>query len=306
MIWVTRRAGSASPGVAGRKSGTAIGTGCTLPWVTSSRSTARAGDTRKPVNAAAAPPVIRIPRRLIAFFLFIEILPWRIKEIPRYRISAAVSAAEHLARIEIHLDILPRLVFRRRQEAEGRAFADGAHRAFRRHLEYRLRAAIDHRRVARQRTVFLELNANRHDEVARITHADRHVPAIAQARAPRGALVQRGRHGGTGGGPGRGGVVERGAERGLALRRALVEQGEAALDLGRVVFLLLALPGFLAFPGLLPLLRLLELLGFLFSLRLLALERLRDGVDDRLGLVRVCLGPRPPWARGALGPAPWR
>src|SRR6185369_7938431 len=105
-------------------------------------------------------------------------------------------------------------------------------------------------------------------------------------------LIHRQRHRGGAGSAERRRVVERRAERGLALRRALVEQGEAALDLGRVVFLLLALPGFLALPGLFPLLRFFELLGFLFFLGLLALERFRDGVDNRFGLVRLDLSLR--------------
>src|SRR6185437_11222432 len=85
--------------------------------------------------------------------------------------------------------------------------------------------------------------------------------------------------------------IQRRAGRGVALRRALVEQREPALDRRRVELLLLALLGLELLPLLFLLLRLrllfrfllllrFFLLGFLFLLRLVALERL----GDRIGL----------------------
>src|SRR5262249_14637786 len=148
-------------------------------------------------------------------------------------------------------------------------------------LEQRNRAAVEHDRIRRERAVLHELNADRDDEVTRILHADRHVPAVAQTRLQGRELTHReGRRAG-GRRAERCDLVEARAGRGLALRRAPVDEREAVLDRRRAELLLLALPGLLALLRLFPLLRLGGLLGFLFLLRLLALERLGDLIRRR-------------------------
>src|ERR1700722_10421397 len=296
MMSVTVRAGSASPGEAARKSAMAMGIGATLPLVTGTCSSARAGDAPKPATAAAAAPVITT-RRLLMEPLVNLCLSCRIKSIPQSQSSSRHLFAEHFARIEIQREVAPNRVFGRRQEAERRAFAHRAHRAFRRDLEHRQRAVILHRRLGRERSVLLEQNVHRDDEVARIAHPDRYIPAFSETRAQRVELVRRQRHRRARLGAERGVLIECQAGRSVALRCALVQQREPALDRRGVELLLLALLGlerllrlFLLL-RLLALLRLLLLLGFLLLLRLVALERLGDRVGlRRHRLLRRLLG----------------
>src|SRR5436305_14428145 len=95
----------------------------------------------------------------------------------------SVSAAEHVAWIEIDDDILPGLVFHEGKERIGRAVAHRAQRALGGDLEGRMAAAVHQSRIRLQGAVLLELDPYRHDQVARFGDADRHVPAFTQARA---------------------------------------------------------------------------------------------------------------------------
>ena len=74
MIWVTLRAAAGSGVATPTKSGIAIGSGWTLPWVTSSLSTAaaRRGDRPASAPAAAPAPSMISRRRLNACQLVIE------------------------------------------------------------------------------------------------------------------------------------------------------------------------------------------------------------------------------------------
>src|SRR5262249_27727479 len=132
-------------------------------------------------------------------------------------------------------------------------------------------------------------------EIARVAHADRHVPAVAQPRLQRRELVDRHRRPGRDGGAERRGLIERLTGRGVALRRALVEQRQPVLDRAGVELLGLALLRLFALPllgellGFLALLLLGELLGLLALLLLVALDRLGDLVGLRLCLLGLGL-----------------
>ena len=107
----------------------------------------------------------------------------------------ARSAAEHVARIEIDDDILPGLVFRDRKEAVGRAACAPRATRFRPRpgTPDGCRCSSAAARPTGCRPV--ELDADRHDQIARLGGADRHVPALAQPRAQRVELVLRQRRG---------------------------------------------------------------------------------------------------------------
>src|ERR1700730_5628440 len=100
MIWLTLRPAAGSRVAAVTKSGTAIGTGWTLPWVTSSLSTAAARRDQSPASAAAPAPS-RISRRRVS-----RLAVGNDSIIGRSR----SSAADHVARIEGDLDVFPLLV----------------------------------------------------------------------------------------------------------------------------------------------------------------------------------------------------
>src|ERR1043165_3061753 len=156
------RAASASPGVPPTKSGIAIGTGWTLPCVTSRRSCARADiEANAPTEAAAPSASARRRVRMngertqsVVIAVRASFGTWR-----------SISAAEHVARIEIDDHILPGFVFRDRKERIGRAAAHCTQRALGRDLERRMAAAVHQARLGLQAAVLLELDAHRDDEV---------------------------------------------------------------------------------------------------------------------------------------------
>src|ERR1700680_4907512 len=121
---------SHSPGTLPPNSVIAIGNGWIVPWVMSRRSTAAAGHT--PSNAAAAAPlaVASNCRRdqgaaTIGFCLCVDVMMmWR----------GDSAAAEHIARIEGDLHVLPHVVLRGRHRI-GLAAAHRAHGALGRDAE---------------------------------------------------------------------------------------------------------------------------------------------------------------------------
>src|SRR5262249_39109308 len=166
ITWVTVRAISTSPGVPAMKSGMAIGIGCTLPRVTSSCSTARAGFVRRPASATATPPAIITFRLLIASN--VESFRCRINRFPEtWCPPAAALEPEHFLRIELNFDLPPCLVLGRRQEAVRCALVDGADRSLGGHLEEWNRFPIDHHGLGTERAVTLELNAHDDHKIAR-------------------------------------------------------------------------------------------------------------------------------------------
>src|SRR5204862_6269903 len=111
------------------KSGMAIGIGATLPCVTSSRVCASAGRAN---DAATAPVPSRSARRRVKAGETNVVIASRFPKACRLK-----SAAEHVTRIERHLDVLPRIVLGNGQEVERRAAAHRAQRALRGNLEGR-------------------------------------------------------------------------------------------------------------------------------------------------------------------------
>ncbi len=120
MIWEMPRAASPSAGLPARKSGSAIGIGCTLPSLTSTRSTARAGRPRQGGGAEAG------ARRASAHGggsrVGIE-NAGRLSDRDSIGVMGGTSnvvrdvqsAPEHFVGIEFDFDLLPRLVLRGRQ-----------------------------------------------------------------------------------------------------------------------------------------------------------------------------------------------
>src|SRR5262245_28738684 len=153
MTWVMLRPmpGSGTPGSV-MKSGSAIGSGRMLPWVTSSLSTAPAlrGDSDARVPAAAPAPNTIRRRRVnigdagaLSSFIFVPVC------------RRPTSAPDHVTRVERDLDVLPQFIgfgpeHVERLAAEHRA--DGA--VARRHEQRALAGGGDHRR-RRQRAVGL-------------------------------------------------------------------------------------------------------------------------------------------------------
>src|SRR4029077_330919 len=178
MTCVMPRATSVSPGVPPTKSGIAIGSGATLPCVTSRRVCPMTGAAHAPPAEAAAPSASR-RRRVSPNGDRTE--PWVMSVcIPLRKSVRSGSATEHVARIEVDDDILPGFVLRHRKERIGRTGAHRAQRAFGGDLEGRMAAAVHQPRIALQAAVLLEQDAHRHDKIARLGDADRDVPALAQ------------------------------------------------------------------------------------------------------------------------------
>src|SRR3954468_20718791 len=215
---VMPRATSVSPGVPPTKSGIAIGNGCTLPWVTSSRSCAEACIESSAPAEAAAPSVSNRRRVNRGRNRSVDVMGIQ-------GLSGSVLPAEHVTRIEIDDDILPGFVLRRRKERVGRAGTHCAQRALGCSQERRMTTAVHQARLGEQASILLELDAHRHDQVARFGNTHRYVPALAQPRAQRVDFILRQRHGRSGRGTERRLVVQCLAGCHVALRIALVEQG---------------------------------------------------------------------------------
>src|SRR4051794_8946970 len=176
MTCVTPRAASVSPGVPPMKSGMAIGTGWTLPCVTSSRSCADALVASNALAEVAAPSAStrrRVKPNGDRSFVMASFVPN----------SVAASAAEHVTWIEGDFDVFPDVVFCNRHEAVGRAAPHRAQRTLGCDLEGRMRAGVRQRRIGRERAVLIEADAHHHDQVARVSKSGRRIPALLDARA---------------------------------------------------------------------------------------------------------------------------
>src|SRR5436190_24285979 len=106
-------------------SGMAIGTGCTLPCVTSSLSTAAARRGDAVSKPAAAPAPSRINRRRVGECRLINSI------LPFMSLSSRRSLAEHVLRIEIDLDVFPLVVVFGFEHVEWLTSQDRALGAFR-------------------------------------------------------------------------------------------------------------------------------------------------------------------------------
>src|SRR4051812_33889161 len=125
MTCVTPAPTSPSEGVPATKFGIAIGSGATLPWVTSSRVCARANDGSS--RPAAAPP-IKASRRFNG-------KGGRGNDVTDIANSfQETSAAKHLARIEGDNNVLPLRVGFIAQHVVGLPLQDGADRSIGRGL----------------------------------------------------------------------------------------------------------------------------------------------------------------------------
>src|SRR5215208_3477544 len=227
MTWLTPRAPSMSAGDPPTKSGSAIGMGWTLPCVTSRRSAASARRARSAEAVIAAPNTSarRLSNRRG------KVGPFSIMMFRSLGSGPRRSAAEHVLRVEIDLDILPGLVFCHRKEIERRTGADRTQRALRRHLEERAGAAVEHLRLGRERPVLPQQDVHLHIEILRVGGTGRQRRALRQASAQGIELVLRQPRRGAGAGAQRSGRIERVAGGGLTLRRALVEERQPLLDL---------------------------------------------------------------------------
>src|SRR5712691_4716521 len=184
MIWLTLRPAAGSRVATVTKSGTAIGTGWTLPWVTSSLSTAAARRDESPASAAAPAPSRINRRRLSRLAVGNDSIIGR----PRRRRS---SAADHVARIESDLDVFPLLVMFGLEHVERLAAVERADGAVARGGEQRARPVVDHHGRGRERAVGLELDPDQHHQLLRVLGAGRDGPQLREPRAQRVELAQR-------------------------------------------------------------------------------------------------------------------
>src|SRR5262245_44730672 len=173
-------AGSAEVPV--RKSGSAIGIGWTLPWVTSSLSAAAAGCGASPARPAAAPAPSAIRRRRVSD---VGEMQWRVIIVASSQEFRIKSAADHVPRIEGDLDVFPLLVVFGPEHVERLAAAHRAHRAVGRGDRPCALSRANNPRRCRERAVGLEPNLDPDDELLRIASADRRIPQLRQPRAQR-------------------------------------------------------------------------------------------------------------------------
>src|SRR6516164_7615483 len=185
-------------------SGTAIGIGWMVPCVTSSLRTAAARREKSPMSAPAAAPApsttarrrlsVRLPardvmmvRRTFCITALIPV-PWAaICDLhPGQRL-----AAEHVARVESDLDVLPLLVMLGSQHVVGLAADDGALGAVASGEVVRAVPAVEHFRRRGEGPVGLEPHAHQHDQLARIGRSSRRRPQPRQPRAQRVELAHR-------------------------------------------------------------------------------------------------------------------
>src|ERR1700693_1464815 len=143
----------------------ATGKGWIVPWVMSRRSTALAGRTPRTVAAAAPLAVASSWRRdheaatiefCFALVGIVFLLFWR----------GASAAAEHVARIESDLHVLPDVVLGGRHRI-GLAAAHRAHGALGGDAEIGAGAAVHQLGLGRQRAVGPELDAQADDQLLR-------------------------------------------------------------------------------------------------------------------------------------------
>src|SRR5580704_10839945 len=172
MICETPCAVSLSAGVPPRKSGIAIGMGCTLPCVMST-VTALAGDEAI-ARPAAAPPRTSVSRRLkpraecraalrrcgsrllSSFTAFTRIAGAARNKLRR-------STTENLAGIKVDIDFLPLIVGGQRKHVVGLRLEHGAHRTVARRLEQRTITAGQNLRLADQPVIACKPDADGDD-----------------------------------------------------------------------------------------------------------------------------------------------
>src|SRR5262249_5192352 len=165
MIWLTLPPAAGSRVATETKSGIAIGTGWTLPWVTSSLSTAAARRDESPASAAAPAPSRITRRRLGRHAVGNDSIIGRSRR--------RSSAAHHVARIESDLDVFPLLVMFGLEHVERLAAVERANGAVAGGGEQRARPVVDHHRRGRERAVGLELDPDQHHQLLRVLGAGR-------------------------------------------------------------------------------------------------------------------------------------
>src|SRR5262245_5174994 len=172
MICATLRPVAGSRVATATNSGMAIGTGWTLPWVTSSLSTASARRAEAASIPIAAPVPSRINRRRVG-----ECRPMS-PTLPFISFSCLRSLAEHVLRVEIDLDVFPLLIVLGFEHLEGLTSQDRALGTFG-HRGTKRRGGSRHKiRGPRHRAIGMELNAQNDLHFARGFDPGRRAPAL--------------------------------------------------------------------------------------------------------------------------------